>query len=267
MGRQNGRLGRDLVRWQIVILLVMLAYPLAQTIEVHGDTVSNSETVYRDTSQITFSISADSEVPEGESLNVMLSVTGAWWAFYGTLTYDGEIAATIGTRTDPVLDEGRYPAGWSATYSILHLKAGLYDLTFEAYYWWRWFSGGPYGPVRVRVLAEVVQSKPTLTLRWLTPLSNRDSFETGRTIPIRFTVHDATGDFQRDESVTVTVHNATWQEVFSYGTHRRDVRIRESAEYYIVYWKTIGLTPGPYEISVEFDKFNVDPDSCSIELR
>jgi len=110
-------------------------------------------------------------------------------------------------------------------------------------------------------------AKSTLNLTWLTPLSKHDSFEAGRTIPIRFSVHNDTV-FKSDPSVNVTVRGPDGY-VFSatYGTHGNDVRIRESAEYYIVYWKTTGLSRGRYTISIKFDEFNVKPCSLSIELR
>jgi len=69
---------RSIVRWETVILLVMLSYYLPQTSEVHG--ASHSETIV---DGITFAISADN-VYKGELLDVTLSVAGTWNSFYTT---------------------------------------------------------------------------------------------------------------------------------------------------------------------------------------
>jgi len=256
------------VRWEIVILLIMLAYPLAQTAEVHGEIVSNEAWVpVPGTGGITFAISADNNTLEGRTLDVNLSVTGAWNNFYGYLYCDDQLFN--GVIIPPYVDH----YVWSSTYSISGLGAGWHSFKFEAYYY---PEGGPtyQGPVMVSVLAYVLPSptppptppKPTLNLTWLTPLSKHNSFEAGRTIPIRFSIHNNT-DFKPDQSVNVTV-TGPGGYVFSatYGTHRDDVRIRESAEYYIVYWKT-PRTTGSYTISVEFQGFYVDSPSLSISLR
>jgi len=244
------------LRWEIVILLTMLVYPLAQTAEVHG--ASDTKTV----DGITFAISADSNVLKGDLVAVTLSVKGNWSAFYGYLYYD---ETTFDSMIGPVYNG--YDKTWSGTYYIPDLDIGCYTLTFWAKYWPKDWPFPPwYGPVTVSVQVCVVAPEPTVVLRWLTPVSNRDSFEAGSRIPIRFSVHDDTGNFIRDESVTVTITDETEQSVFSatYGTGRDEVRIRESAEYYIVSWKT-PQTPGPYTISVEFQEILVE--SLLIELR
>jgi len=234
----------------------MLSYYLPQTSEVHG--ASHSETIV---DGITFAISADN-VYKGELLDVTLSVAGTWNSFYGRLLYnETQFDGAIGPLYDGY--------SWSGTYSIPNLDIGCYNLTFEAWYWPE--GGSPWqGPVTASVLVYVMQVKPTATLMWLTPLSKRDSFEAGRTIPIRFSVYDDdTGDFKCDESVTVTVTNEDGDVVFSAGCgkHRNDVRIRESAQYYVVYWKTAGSTPGLYRISVEFEQTNVQSPLLRIWLR
>ena len=248
-----------MTRWGMIILLTIIAFPFMRVVEVQG--ASDTKTV----DGVTFGISADSEIDEGELLTVNLSVTGAWWAFYGNLTYD-EIKIIVASPGAPIYDGGVYETGWNKTYKISNLEPGCHVFTFEARYsnvsWWL----GWRGPVTVSVQACVITLEPTLTLAWLTPLSNRDSFEAGSKIPIRFSVDDDTGNFIRDESVTVTITNENGQQVFSatYGTGRDEVRIRESAEYYIVSWKT-PRTPGPYTISVRFQGILVE--SLPIELQ
>jgi len=255
------------VRWKILTLLIILAYPFVQTSDVHGEIVSHEVTVYFDNNPITFEISANKETDEGQSLNVTLSVTGAWNDFYGFLYYNGNLFTNETMQLGVIEPELTDGYEWSGIFSISGLGLGSYILMFECWYWPE--GGDDYqDPVTPSITVYVVQAKSIFTFTWLTPLSKKNSFEAGRTIPVRFSVHDDKGDFKPDTLVTVTVANATWQEVFSYGTHRHDVRIRESAEYYIVYWKTTGLTPGQYTISVEFEKFNVEPYSfLSIELR
>lgn len=235
----------------------MLAYPLTRTTEVHG--ASDAEPV----AGITFAISADNQVYEGESVAVTLSVTGAWYDFYGFLYYNG---TQFNGMIEPVVPDGY---GWSGTYYISGLSLGCYNLTFWAKYWPEGWPAGWYGPVTVSVLVYVLEPEPTFTLVWRTPLSNKDLFETGRTIPIRFSVYDDVGGFKLDETVTVTVTDSDGDVVFhaAYGTHRSDVRIRESGKYYITYWKTAELPSGEYTISIEFEGFFVEPSSLSIWLR
>jgi len=259
---QIGPRGRNLTRWGILVLLAVLAYPLAQTAEVHGAIVSNSV----EFDQIIFAISADNCTLPAALLNVTLSVTGNWWAFYGNLTYD-ESLIPIRDPDDPNLPI--YDNFWSETYHISGLESGWHSFTFEARYSLPWPNIGWRGPVTVSVLAYFLEPKPTFTLAWRTPLSNKDSFRAGSTIPIRFSVYDDAGDFKRDESVTVTVTNADRNVVFHavYGTHKHDVRIRENSKYYIVYWKTTELPSGEYTISVKFGVFFVEPSSRSIWLR
>jgi len=244
------------MRWKIAILLVMLAYPLTQIADVHGAIVSSTKEV----DGIIFAISADSQVYQGKPLNVTLSVTGSWNNFFGYLYYNE-------TKFDDMIIPAPDGYAWSETYSISGLDLGCYNLTFEVWYWPKGWPAGWYGPATVSVLVYVVQPpEPTLILKWLTPISKRNSFEAGSKIPIRFSVHDdKTGDFICDKSVKVVVMNAAGQVFFAeYGTHGDDVRIRESAEYYIVDWKT-PRTSGLYTISVEFEGIVVD--SLQIELR
>jgi len=256
------------LHWKILILLITLAYPLVQIAEVQG--AAYAETI-RD--GIKFAISADGEVSadgtvfKGQSFNITLSVSGAWSAFHGNLTYD-----LTRISFGPFYD-GRY-GEWNVRYLISDLGLGLHDFTFEAMYC-NTTQTGWFGPAMVILTVEVVQppvppppEKPIYNLKWLSPLSKRDSFKTGSTIPIRFSVHNETADFIPDVSVNVTVTDQDGYVVFSasYGTHEKDVRIRESAEYYIVYWKT-PRTPGDFTISVEFQGFYVEPHSLLIELR
>jgi len=107
------------------------------------------------------------------------------------------------------------------------------------------------------------------SIEWLKPTSLDKPFHAGRTIKIGFSVFDKDDNFKRDESVNVTVTDGSGSKVFTavYGEGENPVRIKDSTECYVVYWKTEKGMSGPYTITVTFANAQVIAPSETVTIR
>ncbi|MGB8980581.1 MAG: hypothetical protein WCC12_01780 [Anaerolineales bacterium] len=105
-------------------------------------------------------------------------------------------------------------------------------------------------------------------LEWLSPISNSEPYsaKAGSTIPIKFSVHDLNGVFIHDESVQLSLLDASGDAVagpFVYADNpTQGVAILGTAQYHYNL-RTKGLVPGRYTIQVTF---NSQQMSGTVEL-
>jgi len=107
------------------------------------------------------------------------------------------------------------------------------------------------------------------SIEWLKPTSFDKPFHAGRTIKIGFSVFDKDGNFKRDESVNITVTDGSDTKVFTavYGEGENPVRIKDSTECYVVYWKTEKNMSGEYTITVTFANAQVTTPPETVTIR
>lgn len=89
---------------------------------------------------------------------------------------------------------------------------------------------------------------------WHPPLRDSETFKSGRTIPIKFSVWQF-GEFVRDESVQVTVTDSDGEVIFHaiYGEGDDHVRIDDTEGQYITNWYTDKKVTGDFTITVSFE--------------
>jgi len=88
---------------------------------------------------------------------------------------------------------------------------------------------------------------------WHPPLRDKRTFNSGRTIPIKFSLFQY-GEFTRDESVQVTVTDSDGNIVLHavYGNGDDHVRIDDKGKHYITNWHTDKEMRGEYTITATF---------------
>ena len=107
------------------------------------------------------------------------------------------------------------------------------------------------------------------SVEWLKPISLGKPFKAGSTIKIKFSVFDSNSYFRHDESVRVTVTDRSGSEVFTavYSEGENPVRIKDSTECYVVYWKTEKGMSGEYTITVTFANAQVTTPPETVTIR
>jgi len=107
------------------------------------------------------------------------------------------------------------------------------------------------------------------SIEWLKPISLDKPFKAGRTIKIKFSVLDSNDNFKRDETVNVTVTDGSGTKVFTavYSEGENPVRIKDSTECYVVYWKTEKGMSGEYTITVTFANAQVTTPPETVTIR
>jgi len=157
----------------------------------------------------------------------------------------------------------------SWTFAGLSLPPGDYFLWTDV--WWS-YQGDGLNTIYSDMLITVEPSAPPgelYSIEWLKPTSFDKPFHAGRTIKIGFSVFDSDGNFKRDESVNVTVTDGSGTKVFTavYGEGENPVRIKESTERYVVYWKTEKGMSGEYTITVTFANAQVTTPPETVTIR
>lgn len=189
-----------------------------------------------------------------------------------------------------VLDPGGSPVpGWSnvlwsidfdgsteKSYTFLGVvvpSSGFYTLLTDVHwaYWyandWKWtVTPDQEQTIYVEPFAPPAEQ---YSIEWLKPISLYKPFKAGSTIKIKFSVIDSSGDFKRDETVKVAVTDSGGKEVFTavYGEGANPVRIKDSTECYIAYWKTEKGMSGPYTITVTFTNAIASNAQVTLTIR
>lgn len=158
----------------------------------------------------------------------------------------------------------------SWTFTGLSLPAGDYFLWTDV--WWSYQGSGGLNTIYSDMLITIEPSAPpgeSYSIEWLKPISLGKPFKAGSTIKIEFSVIDSTGDFKRDETVSVAVTDSSGNPVFTsaYGEGTNPVRIKNSTECYIVYWKTEKDLSGEFTITVTFDSAEATNPKETVTLR
>jgi len=99
-------------------------------------------------------------------------------------------------------------------------------------------------------------SQTSYSVVWLPPVFLNRTFEPGSTVPIKFALYDALGNFVVDEAVVLRVYNPYGEEIFNIsvnisGNGSKYLRINSEEEYYIANFKTTG---GDYFVVVETEE-------------
>jgi len=165
---------------------------------------------------------------------------------------------------------------WTSTgakswiFTGLSLPPGDYFLWTDV--WWSYQGSPELNTTYSDMLITIEPSAPpggSYSIEWLKPTSFDKPFHAGRTIKIGFSVFDSDGNFKRDESVNVTVTDGSGTKVFTavYGEGENPVRIKDSTECYIVYWKTEKSLSGDYTITVTFADAQAENAQDTLTIR